>query len=190
MPMQKSISKINSFYTKNKRMPSFREIAELVGYKSKNAVAKLVDKLVESGMVERDSTGKLLPGVRLREIPLLGTVEAGFPTAAEEELVDTLSLDDYLVRNKEATFLLRVKGDSMIEAGIMPGDLVLVERGREARLGDIVIAEVDHEWTMKYLQRRNGKSILLPGNPKYPPIIPQQELKIGAVVKAVVRRYV
>ncbi len=130
-----------------------------------------------------------MPGRIFREIRVLGTVEAGFPTAAEEELADTMSLDDFLIKNREKTFMLKVKGDSMIEAGIMPGDMVLVERTNDARLGDIVIAEVDREWTMKYLQKKNGKAILLPGNPKYSPIMPKEELKIGAVVRAVIRRY-
>lgn len=187
--MEKSLEQIQRFYKTKKRMPSFREIAELLAFKSKNAAVRVVDKLLEQGFVEKDETGKLLPGRIFREVKILGTVEAGFPTAAEEELADTLSLDDFLIRNREKTFMLRVKGDSMIEAGIMPGDMVLVERSKEARLGDIVIAEVDHEWTMKYLQKKNGKMILLPGNPKYPPIVPQEELKIGAVVRAVIRKY-
>lgn len=187
--MEKHLQKIEHFYETKRRMPSFREMADLLEFKSKNAVAKVVDKLLEAGLVEKDETGKLLPGRRFREIRILGTVEAGFPSPAEEELADTLSLDEFLIRNKEATFMLKVKGDSMIEAGIMPGDMVLVERSKEARLGDIVIAEVDHEWTMKYLQRKNGKAILMPGNPKYPPIVPKEELKIGAIVKAVIRKY-
>ena len=85
--------------------------------------------------------------------PLLGIVEAGFPSA-EEELIDTMSLDEYLIENKEASYILRVKGDSMIDAGIREGDLVIVERTNAPRVGDIVIAEVDGEWTMKYLRKR------------------------------------
>ena len=187
--MQKHLQKIQRFYEQRKRMPSFAEIAEMFGFKSKNAAAKLVDKLMEAGLVEKDEQGRLLPGRLFKEIRILGTVEAGFPTAAEEELTDTMSLDDFLIRNREKTFMLKVKGDSMIEAGIMPGDMVLVERSKEARIGDIVIAEVDHEWTMKYLHKKNGKNILMPGNSKYSPIIPMEELKIGAVVKAVIRKY-
>ncbi len=187
--MEKTIRKIQQFYEEKNRMPSFAEIAKIFGFKSKNAAAKVVDKLMEAGLIEKDDRGRLLPGRLFKEIRILGTVEAGFPTAAEEELTDTMSLDDFLIRNREKTFMLKVKGDSMIEAGIMPGDMVLVERSKEARLGDIVIAEVDHEWTMKYLQKKNGKTILMPGNPNYPPIVPQEELKIGAVVKAVIRRY-
>jgi repressor LexA len=116
-------------------------------------------------------------------------VEAGFPSPAEEELLDTMSLDEYLISNKEATFILQVSGNSMIDAGIMPKDLVLVERTNEAKPGDIVIAEVDGKWTMKYLRQKGNQMYLEPANKKYTPIYPKEELKISAVVKAVIRKY-
>ena len=119
---------------------------------------------------------------------LLGTVEAGFPSPAEEELCDTLSLDEYLISNREATYLLRVKGDSMIEAGILEGDMVLVERTNDAKVGDIVIAEVDGEWTMKYLRKGQDGYYLQAANPKYPLIVPSGDLKIAAVVTCVIRK--
>jgi SOS regulatory protein LexA len=120
---------------------------------------------------------------------MIGTVEAGFPSPAEEELVDTLSLDELLISNREASFLLRVTGDSMTGAGILPGDMVIVDRGQTAKSGDIVIAEVDGQWTMKYLRKRGDSVLLVPANPKYKPITPQNELKIAGVVTAVVRKY-
>ncbi|MFZ5390876.1 MAG: LexA family protein, partial [Patescibacteria group bacterium] len=79
--------------------------------------------------------------------------------------------------------------DSMIEAGIQPDDQVIVERGRTPKNGDIVVAEVDNEWTLKYFDKQNGQTKLLPANKNYQPIIPRQELKIGGVVTAVVRKY-
>lgn len=100
-----------------------------------------------------------------------------------------MSLDEYLVENREASYLLRVKGDSMKEAGIIAGDLVVVERGREARPGDIVVAEVDGEYTLKYLRKKGGKVYLEPANKKFKPIVPKEELKILAVLRAVVRKY-
>ena len=122
-------------------------------------------------------------------IGVLGSVEAGFPSPAEEELVDTLSLDDLLIQNREATFLLKVSGDSMTGVGIMPGDMVLVDKGRTPKSGDIVIAQVDGEWTMKFLRKRKDDVLLVPANPKYQPIRPKNELKISGVVTAVVRKY-
>jgi repressor LexA len=120
---------------------------------------------------------------------VLGLVAAGFPSPAEEELRDTLSLDEFLVSNPDASFLLRVSGDSMTGAGILPGDLVIVDRGQTAKSGDIVIAEVDGEWTMKFLKKSGDSVYLVPANPKYKPIRPQYELKITGVVTAVVRKY-
>lgn len=125
-----------------------------------------------------------LPGVRE-----LGSVEAGFPSPAEEELVDTLSLDELLIQNREAAFLLKVSGDSMSGAGILPGDMVIVDKSRTPRSGDIVIAQVDGEWTMKYLRKRGDTVTLVPANPAYQPIKPKNELKIAGVVTAVVRKY-
>jgi repressor LexA len=120
---------------------------------------------------------------------MLGSVEAGFPSPAEEELVDTLSLDDLLIQNRDASFLLKVSGDSMTGAGIMPGDMVIIDKGQTPKSGDIVIAQVDGEWTMKYLRKRGNDVVLVAANPKYQPIRPRNELKISGVVTAVVRKY-
>ena len=116
-------------------------------------------------------------------------MEAGFATPSEESFSKTLSLDDYLIENKQASFLLRVKGTSMIEAGICERDLVIVERGREARPGDIVIAEIDGGWTMKYYRTGSRGPYLEAASSEYPLIYPEGELKIVAVVRAVVRKY-
>lgn len=184
-----SLKKIQAFYDSKKRMPSYSEIAKLTRVSSKNAVFKLVERLSVLDLIQKDATGRLIPGKNFSGVRLLGYVEAGFPSPAEEELSDTMTMDEYLIENKEATFMLKVKGDSMIDAGIMPGDMVLVERGREAKDGDIVIAQVDRGWTMKYLRKRNGNITLVPANRKYKPITPNEELTIEAVVKAVVRKY-
>ena len=161
----------------------------LIGFKSKNAAFKLVSKLIDYGYLQKDKTGRLIPGKAFREISLLGVVEAGFPSPAEEETSDTLSLDDWLIKNKEATYILKVQGDSMKDAGIMEGDMVLVERTADAKDGQIVIALVDNEWTLKYLRKKRDKVYLEPANKKYKPIFPKESLKIEAVVKAVIRKY-
>lgn len=181
--------KIFSFYKSHKRMPVYTEIMKLLGFKSKNAVYKLINKLVEEGIVSKDNSGRLIPSRMLGEVPVLGLVEAGFPTAAEEELVDTMSIDDYLIEHKEASYLLEVKGDSMIDAGIQEGDLVIAERRGEPRDGDIVIAELDGGWTMKYYRKKNGQVYLEAANPKYKPMYPTQDLKVAAIVKGVIRKY-
>ncbi len=170
-------------------MPGYAEIMALVGFKSKNAVYKLINKLVYDGVVQKDSKGKLTPNKLVGEIPLLGLVEAGFPTTMDEQMTDTLSLDDYLIGNKQSIYLLEVKGDSMIDEGIKEGDLVIVERRGDPKDGDIVIAEVDGGWTMKYFKKKGNLVYLKPANKNYSPIYPQYDLKIAAIVKGVIRKY-
>ena len=187
--LNKRIMKISNFYSRNRRMPSYSEIGELLGLKSKNAVSKLVIKLEQLEVLRRDGKGRLIPESIAFPLKVLGTVEAGFPSPAEEELTDSLSLDDFLIKNQTSTFLLKVSGDSMIEAGILPGDMVIVNKGQTPKSGDIVIAEVDGEWTMKYLEKRGDNVSLIPANPRFKPIRPKSELKIGGVVTAVVRKY-
>ncbi len=183
------IAEIARFHRDRGRMPSFSELGTLAGLKSKNAVHKLVTRLETIKVLSRDDKGRLIPGSIASPVKVLGTVEAGFPSPAEEELLDNLSLDRYLIDNPNATFLLKVSGDSMSEAGILPGDMVLVDRSRTAQSGDIIIAEVDGAWTMKYLKKRGQTVALMPANSSYKPIVPKSELKIAGVVTAVVRKY-
>jgi SOS regulatory protein LexA len=187
--LKAKVREIARFYREKGRMPSFSEIGELVELRSKNAVSKLVGKLEKLKIIGRDEKGKLIPGSIALPVKILGTVEAGFPSPAEEELVDTLSLNELLIQNPEATFLLKVSGDSMSGAGILPGDMVIVDKGQNPKSGDIVIAEVDGAWTMKYLRKRGENVTLMPANPNYKPIRPKSELRIAGVVTAVVRKY-
>ncbi len=170
-------------------MPVYTEIMKLVGFKSKNAVHKLINKLVDENVLDKDSHGRLIPNKLFGEVPMLGLVEAGFPTAAEEELADTISLDDYLIENKQATYLLKVKGDSMIDAGIQEGDIVIAERKSDPKIGDIVIAEVDNGWTMKYFKKKDGIAYLEPANKNFKNIYPKENLKVAAIVRGVIRKY-
>jgi DNA polymerase V len=100
-------------------------------------------------------------------IPLFGNrISAGFPSPAADHIEARLSADDYLVKNPTATYFVRVKGDSMINAGIFDKDVLVVDRSLEPSVGDIILAEVDGEFTVKYL----GDNQLLPANPKFKPI--------------------
>ncbi len=181
--------KIFAFYNQNKRMPSYAEIMDLVGFKSKNAVSKLVHKLIDAGVLEKDGQGRLIPAMAAGEIPILGLVEAGIPSVADGDQLDTLSVEEYLVPHKDKTFILEVKGDSMIEAHIDEGDLVIAERTEVARDRDIVIAEVDGGWTMKYFRTDGRKQWLEPANKFLKPIYPEESLRIAAIVKGVIRKY-
>jgi repressor LexA len=177
------------FFRKHRRMPTYAEMMTLLNVHSKSVVHFWMKKLVAKGLLEREEKGFLKPSRSFFGLPIVGNVVAGFPSPAEEELRDVISLDDYLITKPEASFLLKVSGDSMIGTGIMEGDLVVVERGREPKHGDIVIAEVDGEWTMKYFTKKGKTIVLEAANPKYPPIKPKAELRLGGVVTAVIRKY-
>ena len=123
--------------------------------------------------------------------PLFGhKVRAGFPSPADDFVEAWLDLNEYLIERKEATFFLRVSGDSMTGAGIQEGNLLVVDRSLEARHGDIVIATIDSELTIKRLDKRRGRIRLLAENPAYAPIELQdgQELTIWGVVTSVIQR--
>lgn len=181
--------KVLAFYHKKRRLPGYTELMALTGFRSKNAVFKFIQKMVEEGIVRKDEHGRLSPRSLRSGAPLLGLVEAGFPSPAEEELLDVMDFDEFLVPNKESTYILRVKGDSMREAGIFPGDMVVVERRATYKQGQIVIAMVDGEYTMKYLRKKGDRYFLEPANKKYKPIYPSENFRVEAVVTAVVRKY-
>ncbi|MHB1546555.1 MAG: transcriptional repressor LexA [bacterium] len=192
--LKKRIELISGFLKERKRMPSYSEMSLLFGLSSKNAVFKIVNKLQSLGIISRDGKRRIifnnptLPPSGI-SIKLLGSVEAGFPSPAEEELLDMISIDALLIKNPASSFLLKVTGDSMTGAGIMQGDYVIVDKSGTAKEGDIVIAQVDNAWTMKYLSKENGSYVLLPANPKYKPIRPKNELQIAGVVTGVARKY-
>lgn len=181
--------KISEFFLRNRRMPTYSEMTALLGVRSKSVVHFWVKKLLGEGALEKDSKGFLRPLRPAFPLPLVGEIQAGFPSPAEEELRDLISLDEYLITRPESSFLLKVSGDSMAGAGIMPGDLVIVEKGREPQSGDIILAQVDGEWTMKYFSKRGGRILLEAANEKYPPIRPREELRVGGVITAVIRKY-
>ena len=181
-------SKLENFYQKNKRMPTYSEMLKLFGFKSKNAVFKIVEKMVHAGLVAKDHLGRLVPSNSFGEITMAGLVKAG-PPSEVDELYDTVDLDDFLIAKKELTYMLEVDGDSMIDAHIEEGDHVLVERANIARDGEIVIAEVDGEFTMKYLREKGGKKWLEPANANCQPIYPEHSLNVVGIVKAVIRKY-
>ncbi len=181
--------KLVRYYRENKQLPTYDELVGLFELKSKGSLHKYIERFIEEELIGKSETGKLIPTTKLYGLRVLGSVQAGFPTAAEEELVNTMSLDEYLINNPAATFLLQVSGDSMIDAGIIEGDLVIVERGKQPRSGDIVVAEVDSDWTMKYLIKRGSKAFLRAANKRYADIHPQNEMKIGGVVTSVIRKY-
>ncbi|MEK7218706.1 MAG: transcriptional repressor LexA [Patescibacteria group bacterium] len=193
-PHQRTVlSYIREFQAKRGYSPSLADLAIAFGVRSKNAIAKVVNALTRGGHIEKDPKGRIKileqEGTGPLLLPLFGPIAAGFAAPVEEQAEETVTLDDYLVRDKASTFLLRVKGDSMIDAGINEGDMVIVERGAEPRTGDIVVGVLDGEFTLKRLMKEKGKYYLKAQNAKYPDFYPLEELQVAGVVRGLIRKY-
>jgi repressor LexA len=181
--------------------PSVREIGEAVGLNSPSTVHSHLNSLVEAGAIKRDPskprairvTSDQPPSVRqtgrTRDIPVLGRIAAGSPILAAENLDDVLTLPVDLV-GEGPVFLLQVKGDSMVDAGIHEGDLVAVHKQPDARDGEIVAALIDgEEATVKRLRRRHGRVVLESENFAYPPMEFTSGVELIGKVVSVLRRY-
>ena len=120
---------------------------------------------------------------------LLGVIEAGWPSPAEEELTDTMRLDEWLMENREATIMLKASNAAMLGAGIIAGDLVLLDRSRNPKDGDIVLAQVDERTALRYFRKRGSRVYLEAAHPNYRSIVPREKLTVTAVVIAVIRKY-
>lgn len=170
-------------------MPSISEVMKVCGFSSRSSGFYQIEKLIKEGVIEKDSKGKIVPSGKMHELRLVGSIKAGFASPAEDELADTISIGEYLIGHKESSFILKVDGDSMFDAGILDGDMVIFERGRDPRNGDIVVALTEDGYTLKYLKKTDGKVYLKAANPNYPNIYPKEGQIIG-VVTASFRKYV
>jgi len=181
--------------------PSVREIGDAVGLSSPSSVHAQLNSLVAAGMIKKDPTkpraimitdATPLPRVenrKTRDVPLLGRIAAGTPILAAEHVDDVLTLPTELVGDGPV-FLLEVKGDSMVGAGIHEGDLVAVHKQPDARDGEIVAALIDgEEATVKRLQRKDGKVVLHSENPAYEPLVFSEGVELIGKVVSVLRRY-
>jgi repressor LexA len=184
------LATLQDYYAEHKTLPSYALIAQLLGFRSKNAVTALVARLKLQGFIESAPDRRLKPGARFFERPLAeSAVQAGMPASAAGDQHDTLSIDDYLVERPSQTVLITVRGDSMVDAGIMPGDVVIVEKRQVANVGDLVVAIVDNEFTLKTLGKDRNEFVLLPANKAYPTIRPKGKLEIFGIVVGQFRKY-
>ena len=181
--------------------PSVREIGEAVGLSSPSSVHAQLNSLVEAGMIRKDpskpraivvvgeSPAPAATDRRMRDVPLLGRIAAGTPILAAEQVDEVMPLPTELVGDGPV-FLLEVKGDSMIDAGIHEGDLVAIHKQSDARDGEIVACLVDgEEATVKRLKRRDGKVYLHSENPAYEPMVFSEGVELIGKVVSVLRRY-
>ena len=177
---------VNQFVQENGYAPSVREIGAAVGLRSTASVSYHIQQLQEKGLLQspgvKGRKRSIVVGARAGQIPVVGVVTAGMPILAVENQEGTMPWSD------PGCFALRVRGDSMINAGILSGDKVVVRPQQSADDGQIVVARIEDEATVKRLRRRNGQIWLLPENDAYEPIDGTHAQIIG-VVKAVVREY-
>lgn len=175
--------------------PSVREIGEAVGLKSTSTVHGHLTRMEKKGLLRRDAMKPRAIGLSsafspfdenasLREIPVVGRVAAGTPILAEENIEETMTLPEEMVGSGEL-FILRVRGESMIQAGIMNDDYIVVHRQINANNGEIVVAMIDDEATVKRFYKENGHIRLQPENDAMEPIIVPEVMILGKVVSLI-----
>jgi SOS regulatory protein LexA len=180
--------KILKFYRTHKRMPSITEVMDVCGFSSRSSAFYVVNQLVSEGIVEKDENGRLAPTGKLHELPLVGHIRAGFAAPAEDEMADLVSVGEYLIPHPNRSYLLKVEGDSMIDAGVQEGDMVIFERSKESKPGDMVVALTEDGYTLKFLRKHGTQFYLEAANARYPDIHPMNGEIIG-VVTATFRKY-
>jgi repressor LexA len=183
------LAKLQDYYADHGVLPPYSTVMALLGFKSKSPVAALVARLKLQGFLESTPEKRLKPGRYFFDRPIYDSVRAGLPAAAGDMRYDTVTIDEFLVSNPSSTVLVNVKGDSMIDLGIMPGDTVVVEKRNVAKVGELVIAIVDNEFTLKTLGKEKNQYTLIPANSAYPIIRPTQNLEIFGVVVGQFRKY-
>jgi SOS regulatory protein LexA len=180
---------LQDYYARHRALPSYASIGQLLGLRSKSSVAAMVARLKLAGFVDSTPDKRLAPTRRFFERPLAADpVHAGLPSRIDDSPADAVTIDDYLIERPSQTVLVRVKGDSMVDAGILDGDLVVVEKVPSAKRGDIVVAIVDGEFTLKRLDLERGRFVLKPENKGYPVIRPEGALEIFGVMVGLVRK--
>ena len=178
--------------------PTAREVAAQFAWRSKRAAECHIEAIIRKGWLASEP-GKAR-SLRLKngpvrravvEIPLFGSIPAGFSANREQEADECIpvTIDSIGFKPTRNTFALRVSGDSMIGKHICDGDIVVLEHGPDPRPGQIVAALIDRKSTLKTFVLKNGKPFLKAENPKYPDLIPSEELMIQGVVRAVLRRF-
>lgn len=176
--------------------PSVSEMAAYLKVKSKNAVAKLLDSLESGGFIKISGKARGISVLQtlgeslekgLIRVPLLGGIQAGVPTLAEEHIEEWINLPSSLIKGRRDVFLLKVRGDSMINAGIYEGDLVIVRPTKEAKNNEIVVALLHDEATVKRLVYVKNRAYLKAENPDYKNIYPKEEWSVQGKVVGVIR---
>ncbi len=187
---------ISEYLTENEYPPSYQEIADAFGIASKHGVVRHLEALMRKGFIEKTGTTarsirildkRYQPASDIIDLPLVGRVSAGYPILAEENVEEYISVPRRMIKQEGRYFTLRVQGDSMINAGIMDSDLVIVKSTNIGNPGQIVVALIGDEVTVKRLINRDNKKFLKAENPVYPDIHPQSEWQIQGNVVGLIR---
>jgi len=190
---------IEKYQMEHGSSPTIKEMREFFGVSSDNSILKHLKALEDKGFIEKDDTPrgiKLLASVKERlesaefKLPLLGMIPAGGPVLTEEYIEDWVNVGDDVVYKYKDSYLLRVTGDSMVDAGIFEGDILVVCGSIEPREGDVVVALVDNQNTVKrYMKDAQGRVYLKAENPNYDNIFPEGDLCTQGVVTGLLRYY-
>ena len=183
------LARLQDYYARWRSLPAYGPLRAVLGLASRDGVAQVLRRLRDAGLLERSPAGRWTPTERFFARPLAGSPVPAGPPGVADGGGEACSLDAYLIRHPSRTVLVPVTGDSMIGAGIRPGDRVVVERDAPARPGDVVVAAIDGELTLKTLAVEDGEAVLRPANPAYPVLRPGERLDIFGVVVGLVRSY-
>jgi repressor LexA len=194
---QKEVLKfIAEYIEQHSYPPTYQDIADAFDIASKHGVVRHLIALERKGYITRGDTlarsirilhPQYMPATGTIQIPIVGQVSAGYPVLAEENVEDHVMVPRTLIKSEGRYFALRVQGDSMTNAGILDGDMVVVESSNVAKSGEIVVALLDDEVTVKRLIDRNGEKFLKAENPAYSNIYPQNEWSIQGRVVSLIR---
>lgn len=189
---------IETYQLNNGKSPTIKEIRTFLQVSSDNSVLKHLAALEKKGYIQKDDTPrgiKLLETVKQKlqtetvSLPVMGFIPAGGAVATDEYIDDWIVFDKSKIPHPKETFLLRVTGNSMIDAGIYEGDLIIADSKKEPRIGDIVVGLIDNENTVKRLVKKDGQYYLQAENPDYSDLYPIGKLEVQGVVTGLIRTY-
>ena len=182
-----TLAALQDYYAAHQVLPSYTTLADLLRVESKSTASLLINRLALQQFVAFSPDKRLKPGPRFFERYLFESVQAGLPEAAGDTPPEAITLDRFLIEKPSQTIVIKVKGESMIDAGIHDADMAVVERRSTANVGEIVVAIVDNQFTLKYLDKDRQGSFLRPANPAFAPI--RDEFEIFGVMVGLVRKY-
>ena len=184
------LATLRTHWKEHKSFPSMAKLADVLGLASSGGVFKVLGRLVDAGYLERVD-GRIAPTKKFFSLPVLGSARAGLPQLESQDAGQELvNVEDFLVRHPERTLFCRARGESMKNAGILDRDMLVVESNTPTKAGDIVVAVLDQELTVKYLfPDPIGGWVLKPANPDYPELKAKASLEVLGVVTGVFRRF-